>query len=73
MENITELRYKNKESFIDKFQNGRERYSKSPTLNYVINSLSRGDDPITLIDQLIDMYDKSQEQLCQTILRSVNS
>ena len=43
---------------VSKFKNGNERFNKSAITNSIIQQLSRGSDPICLIDTLCDMIDE---------------
>ena len=48
---------------VNKFDNGVERYNRSPLFNQVINSLARDADPLKIIDQLINVAEQSQNAL----------
>ena len=43
---------------VSKFKNGNERFNKSAITNSIIQQLSRGSDPICLIDTRCDMIDE---------------
>lgn len=48
---------------VSKFKNGKERYHKSALFNTTIMSLAQGDDPLVLIDQLIEMTENVQKNM----------
>lgn len=48
--------------FISRFKNGPERYNKYPMFQRVINLLTMGEDPIKIIDEVLEANDKVQAE-----------
>lgn len=54
-------------SIIDKFENGKERMNTSSLLNITIHRLLNGEDPIKIIDSLIDMMETQQREILERL------
>ena len=61
--------YKKTDEYIAKFQNGKERYHKSPTFNRVIQMFVRGVDVYDVVDQLCHIIDDQSNAFAQYVLR----
>lgn len=50
-------------NLVSKFENGKERFYKSATVNKVIQSLARDADPIAILDDLCKIIDDQNENM----------
>jgi hypothetical protein len=52
---------------LHKFQNGHERFQRSPLFRTVVTALLNGNDPIGIIDQLITSQDEMSERMTEIV------
>lgn len=53
---------------IEKFPNGQERFLNSALFNQIIQSLARGTEPLSIIDDLIVMQEETTERFKDYII-----
>jgi hypothetical protein len=57
--------------YISKFENGKERFAKSPIVNKTVQMLARGEDHYKIIDELCTIIDGQTETFRQYVMSDI--
>lgn len=57
------------EKKLDLFEDGEQRYQEDPLVNTCVRALLSGENPVKILDEVIKMYNSSQELLKKTLER----